>query len=81
LHVQNLVEADSPGCVFTALVVDQRFRRAGVGARLTEAVEVKARERGCEQLVLSSAHRRADAHAFYEALGYEHSGRRYRKVL
>jgi GNAT superfamily N-acetyltransferase len=81
LHVQNLLEADSLGCVFSALVVGKRFRRLGVGARLSEAVEAQARERGCEHIVLSSAHRRADAHAFYEALGYEHTGRRYRKTL
>jgi len=30
---------------------------------------------------LNTAHRRADAHAFYEALGYEHTGRRYAKKL
>jgi hypothetical protein len=29
----------------------------------------------------AAAHRRADAHAFYEALGYEHTGRRYAKQL
>jgi hypothetical protein len=29
----------------------------------------------------AAAHRRADAHAFYEALGYEHTGRRYAKKL
>jgi ribosomal protein S18 acetylase RimI-like enzyme len=81
LHVQNLVEADAPGCVFSALVVAERFRRLGIGARLTKVVEAHARERGCKHIVLSSAHRRTAAHAFYEALGYEHSGRRYRKTL
>jgi GNAT superfamily N-acetyltransferase len=81
LHVQHLVEADAPGCVYAALVVGTRFRRLGVGARLTEAIEAEARARGCEDIVLGSAHRRTDAHAFYEALGYEHTGRRYRKLL
>jgi GNAT superfamily N-acetyltransferase len=81
LHVQHIVEADFPGCVYTALVVGERFRRLGIASRLTEAIEAEARKRGCEHLVLGSAHRRADAHAFYETLGYEHSGRRYRKTL
>ncbi len=81
LHVQNLVERDDPGCTLAALVVGQRFRRRGVGARLTEAMEAEARSRGCHSLALNTAHRRADAHAFYEALGYEHTGRRYRKEL
>ena len=30
---------------------------------------------------MAAAHRRADAHAFYEVLGYEHTGRRYAKKL
>jgi ribosomal protein S18 acetylase RimI-like enzyme len=81
LHVQNLVEADCPGCVFAALVVGERFRRLGIASSLTDAIEAEARARGCEDIVLSSAHRRAEAHAFYEALGYEHTGRRYRKKL
>jgi GNAT superfamily N-acetyltransferase len=81
LHLQNLVERDDIGCSLTAMVVGERFRRRGVGAQLTEAIEAEARARGCETLALHTAHRRADAHAFYEALGYEHSGRRYAKTL
>jgi ribosomal protein S18 acetylase RimI-like enzyme len=81
LYVLPLVESDEPGCVFSALVVGERFRRLGVGARLADAIEAEARARGGKKLVLSSAHRRADAHAFYEARGYEHTGRRYAKVL
>jgi GNAT superfamily N-acetyltransferase len=81
LHVQHLVERDDLGCELAALVVGEHFRRRGVGARLAEAIEAEARERGCANLVLNTAHRRADAHAFYEALGYEHTGRRYRKEL
>lgn len=81
LHVQSLVERDDLGCELAALVVGKRFRRRGIGTRLTEAIEAEARGRGCVKLVLNTAHRRADAHAFYEALGYEHSGRRYAKEL
>jgi ribosomal protein S18 acetylase RimI-like enzyme len=81
LHVMNLVEHEEPGCVMSALVVGERFRRRGIGERLAEAVEEEARSRGCTRVVLSSAHRRADAHAFYEQLGYEHTGRRYAKDL
>jgi GNAT superfamily N-acetyltransferase len=81
LHVQNLVERDDLGCEVAALVVGRRFRRRGVGALLTAAIEAEARARGCASIMLSTAHRRADAHAFYEALGYEHTGRRYAKDL
>jgi GNAT superfamily N-acetyltransferase len=81
LHVQNLVERDEPGCSVAGLVVGERFRRQGIGELLMEAVEKEARKRGGKYLVLNTAHRRSDAHSFYESLGYEHSGRRYAKKL
>ena len=81
LHVQNLVERDEPGCEVAGLVVGQRFRRRGIGELLMHALEDEARRRGGKFMVLNTAHRRADAHAFYEALGYEHTGRRYAKQL
>jgi ribosomal protein S18 acetylase RimI-like enzyme len=81
LHVQNLVERDEPGCEVAGLVVGDRFRRLGIGELLMQALENEARARGGKTMVLNTAHRRADAHAFYEALGYEHTGRRYAKEL
>ena len=81
LHVQNLVERDEPGCEVAGLVVGQRFRRQRIGELLMDALEAEARRRGGKFMVLNTAHRRADAHAFYEALGYEHTGRRYAKQL
>jgi GNAT superfamily N-acetyltransferase len=81
LHVQNLVERDEPGCQVAGLIVGQRFRRRGIGELLMQALEDEARRRGGKVMVLNTAHRRADAHAFYEALGYAHTGRRYKKQL
>ena len=81
LHVQNLVERDDPGCSVAGIVVGERFRRQGIGELLMGAVEKEARKRGGKYLVLNTAHLRSDAHSFYEALGYEHTGRRYAKKL
>jgi ribosomal protein S18 acetylase RimI-like enzyme len=81
LHVQNLVERDEPGCEVAGLVVSEHFRRRGVGELLMEALEREARAQGGKVMVLNTAHRRADAHALYETLGYEHTGRRYAKEL
>jgi GNAT superfamily N-acetyltransferase len=81
LHVLPLVERDEVGCMLTAMVVGAKHRRKGVGAELVAAVERDARSRGCSRLVLSSADRRADAHAFYESLGFEATGRRFVKAL
>ena len=81
LHVQNLVERDELGCELAGMVVGRQFRRQGIGVELMQAIENEARARGGKTLVLNTAHRRADAHAFYETLGYEHTGRRYAKDL
>jgi len=81
LHVQNLVERDEPGCEVAGLIVAERFRRRGIGELLMQALEDEARRRDGKVMVLNTAHRRADAHAFYEALGYAHTGRRYAKKL
>ena len=81
LHVQNLVERDEPGVEVAGLVIGEHFRRRGMGEVLMQALEDEARARGGKTMVLSTAHRRADAHAFYEALGYEYTGRRYAKKL
>jgi GNAT superfamily N-acetyltransferase len=81
LHVLPLVEHDELGCMLTALVVGAAHRRQGVGAELVGALEREARSRGCSRLVLGSADRRLDAHAFYESLGFEATGRRFIKTL
>lgn len=63
------------------LVVAAAARRRGVGRALVEASERWARDRGCVRLLVATNLRRADAHAFYEELGFEHTSRRYTKVL
>jgi len=44
-------------------------RRRGVGQLLVEAAKRWARDHGCVRLSVTSAERRADAHAFYPACG------------
>lgn len=52
------------------LIVDERYRGAGVGRRLMQQVEQWAHERGCRAVVLRSNVVRQEAHRFYERLGY-----------
>jgi GNAT superfamily N-acetyltransferase len=79
LHVSPSLEYDRPTAKLAVLVVDDNHRNGGVGRALVEAAESDARARDCQLLFLTTAERRADAHAFYVRLGFEHSGRRYAK--
>lgn len=58
-------------CRITGLVVRPASRRGGVGRALLSWAESWARARGCQEVYLTTNVQRADAHAFYEALGWE----------
>jgi len=55
------------------LVVDERFHRKGIGRRLVERAEGWAVEHGVSQSSVRCRTTRADAHRFYEGLGYSQS--------
>jgi len=52
------------------LVVDTDSRRQGVGRQLAESLTTWARERGAYEVSVRCRDDRADAHQFYESLGY-----------
>jgi GNAT superfamily N-acetyltransferase len=81
VHVRVVLHAEAPVAQLTALVVDPASRRRGVGRLLVARAERWAAARGAAKLVVTTALHRADAHAFYDGLGYEHTGRRYGKGL
>jgi GNAT superfamily N-acetyltransferase len=81
LHESLSVEYDEPAAKLSAIVVDEHHRRRGIGEALVEAMEAEARRRGCCLIFLTTAERRADAHAFYRRLGFEETGRRFAKRL
>jgi GNAT superfamily N-acetyltransferase len=81
LHVSPSIEYDEPAGKLGSLVVHEAHRGSGIGRALVEALEAEARARGCGAFFLTTAERRAEAHAFYEHLGLERTGRRYSKTL
>jgi GNAT superfamily N-acetyltransferase len=81
LQVTPAIELDRPVAKVGALVVDQARRGHGIGRALVEAMEAEARGRGCGVLFLTTSERRDDAHAFYERVGLEQTGRRYSRTL
>ena len=71
------LHASGPIGYITALVTASTARRRGVGHVLVEAAKDWATKQGCVRLSVTSAERRADAHAFYPACGLPYTGRRF----
>ena len=57
------------------LIVDQNFRRQGIGRRLTGHVTQVYRARKCTRIILLSNDHRKKAHACYESMGFDCSGK------
>lgn len=81
LQVSPALEHDRPAAKVGALVVDDSSRRRGVGKALVAAMEEEARSRGCGLFYLTTSEGRDDAHAFYEQIGLQQTGRRYGTTL
>ena len=79
VHLRHTLNHEAPLAQLSLLVVDETLRARGVGRALVAAVEAWAREQGCHRIVVTTALHRSDAHAFYERVGYTHTGRRYGK--
>ena len=58
-------------CQVEAVRTASDLRGRGIGAQLMSVIEDEARRRGAARIQLTSNQRRADAHRFYERLGYE----------
>jgi GNAT superfamily N-acetyltransferase len=81
LHSFPIVHVAQPIALITGLVVSPDARGRGVGRALVEAARSWAIERGCDRLMVTSAEHRADAHAFYPAVGMPCTGRRFAITL
>jgi GNAT superfamily N-acetyltransferase len=79
IHLRYTLNHATPIAQITLLVVDEAIRSRGAGRALVDAAENWARDRGAKRVAVTTALDRAGAHAFYEKLGYAHTGRRYAK--
>jgi GNAT superfamily N-acetyltransferase len=61
--------------------VAEALRSRGIGARMMARAEEVARARGARSMELASNRTRADAHRFYERLGFARSHEGFRKSL
>jgi len=82
VSVSHLLESDIRAEV-NGLIVAERQRSAGAGAKLLEAAEEWARRHGCLVMNVRSNVIRERAHGFYERNGYEHykTQKAFRKTL
>ena len=81
VHHMLVLHRPRPVGRLTALVVDASVRGQGIGRALVAAAEEWLARAGCALLEVTSNVRRADAHAFYERLGYERASVRFAKSL
>jgi ribosomal protein S18 acetylase RimI-like enzyme len=81
LHTSFSVAYDEPAAKLSAIVVDELHRRRGIGEALVQEMEREAKRQGCGLIFLTTAAHRDDAHAFYERIGFEETGRRFAKSL
>jgi GNAT superfamily N-acetyltransferase len=65
----------------SALVVSEKYRSFGVGARLVEAAETVFRNWGCGRIEVSSGIKREAAHKFYIRAGFSEQPKRFIKNL
>lgn len=81
LHVFPVLAYDRDLAMIMALVVTASARGLGVGRALIERAETVAKSLGASRLMVTTHVRRADAHAFYERLGFDFTGRRYVRAI
>lgn len=80
-HMFPVIHATPRAAWITMLVVDKASRGQHVGQELVKRVEEWVIKNGAAKISVTSALKRADAHAFYEQLGYARSGMRLTKTF
>ena len=81
VYLGHAIEFSTTYGRLTGLVVDEKWRGRGIGKMLMEYIERWSREQGATLITLTSGKQRAQAHRFYESLGYDETGLRFVKRL
>lgn len=63
------------------LVVDEKYRKKGIGKKLITEIVLIARFRGCKRIELDAHFDSKKAHQFYEDLGFENRAYIFSKPL
>jgi ribosomal protein S18 acetylase RimI-like enzyme len=81
IHWTIMLHVSKPIARITALIVSDEARGKGVGRALVDAGARLARQAGCGVVELTTALHRADAQAFYKAIGFTASSLRFYRTL
>ncbi|KRA80445.1 GNAT family N-acetyltransferase [Altererythrobacter sp. Root672] len=79
--VMRVLHRPAPVGRISMMVVDETVRSRGIGAALVRAAEEALAQQGCYMVEVTSNVRRADAHRFYERLGYQRTSVRLAREL
>ena len=74
LVMDNLGHLGRRSAIVEDVAVEPRYQGRGIGGQMMRFAMRKAAEFDCYKLTLSAAGHRADAHRFYESLGFERHG-------
>ncbi|QJE96673.1 GNAT family N-acetyltransferase [Luteolibacter luteus] len=74
-------ETPAPLGYILALSVGGTYQRQGLGKALVAAAEEYFRSQGITDIRVSSGLQREEAHLFYEAMGYQKTGYRFRRSI
>jgi GNAT superfamily N-acetyltransferase len=58
------------------VITDVKYRKRGIGKKIMENVIHYAKDQNCYKVLLQSGNKRADAHGFYESLGFDGESKR-----
>lgn len=68
--IPNLTRGGKPIGFIENVITDIEYRGKGIGKKIMENAVKYAKEQNCYKVILQSGNKRADAHGFYESIGF-----------
>ncbi len=79
--IRLVIRYPKPIAELDELFIIEEYRKHGIGKKLMEAVEEKAKALDCLNMFIESVYDRTAAHEFYESLGYKNEGYHFKKIF